>query len=186
MKGVVFTVFLEMVENQFSPEIADNILDALPDESTGAYTSVGNYSHQEMISLIVALGEETSLPVPDLVQAYGRHLFGEFHKMHPAFFDVENAYLFLESVDAHIHKEVKKLYSDTELPRFNTMIHYDGEKPVGIDMEYISARPFAQLAYGLIEGSLKHWGHEATIDMTDKSSSDVTRAEFRVRDVTTG
>ena len=183
MKGVVFTVFLEMVEEQFSPEIADKILDSLPEEFSGAYTSVGNYSHEEMIALIVALGKETKIDVPDLVQAYGRHLFGEFHKMHPAFFAVDNAYSFLESVDQHIHKEVKKLYSDADLPRFETVLIFDGDKPVGIDMEYISARPFAQLAYGLIEGSLSFWGHEATIQMKDKSTAEMTRADFCVRDL---
>ncbi|MGB1318383.1 MAG: heme NO-binding domain-containing protein, partial [Flavobacteriales bacterium] len=91
---------MEMVEEQFSPEIADNILDALPEDCSGAYTAVGNYSHEEMIALIVALCEETGLPANDLVQAYGRHLFGEFLKMFPEFFELGNAYLFLESVDA--------------------------------------------------------------------------------------
>ena len=44
MKGMVFTNFMEMVESQWSLDMADSIIaDA---QVSGAYTSIGNYPHE--------------------------------------------------------------------------------------------------------------------------------------------
>ncbi|MCX7200840.1 MAG: hypothetical protein NTV17_00650 [Burkholderiales bacterium] len=42
MKGMIFTEFLELVERTYSPEMADDLIDASNLPSGGAYTSVGN------------------------------------------------------------------------------------------------------------------------------------------------
>jgi Haem-NO-binding len=55
MKGVVFTEFLEMVEDRFSPEMADRIIEGAELASGGVYTTVGTYDHGEMIQLGVAV-----------------------------------------------------------------------------------------------------------------------------------
>ena len=52
MKGVVFTEFLEMVEDRFSPEMADRIIEGAELASGGVYTTVGTYDHGEMIQLV--------------------------------------------------------------------------------------------------------------------------------------
>jgi hypothetical protein len=48
MKGVVFTEFLEMVEDRFSPDMADRIIEGAGLASGGVYTTVGTYDHREM------------------------------------------------------------------------------------------------------------------------------------------
>ena len=55
MLGIVFSEFTEMVEEVFSAEMVEKILDDCDLESGGAYTSVGSYSHTEIISLVGAL-----------------------------------------------------------------------------------------------------------------------------------
>ncbi len=45
MKGVVFTEFIEMVEDQFSADMVDDIIDDAQPPSGGAYTAVGTYDH---------------------------------------------------------------------------------------------------------------------------------------------
>lgn len=47
MKGIIFTEFLEMVEDRFSPEIADRIIEASDLPSRGVYTAVGTYDHTD-------------------------------------------------------------------------------------------------------------------------------------------
>ena len=47
MKGVVFTEFIEMVEDKFSADIADQIIEEADLPSGGVYTSVGTYDHAE-------------------------------------------------------------------------------------------------------------------------------------------
>ncbi|MBA1333177.1 heme transporter CcmB, partial [Candidatus Endoriftia persephone str. Guaymas] len=43
MKGIVFSKFIEFVEERFSPEMADDIIESSDLPSGGAYTSVGTY-----------------------------------------------------------------------------------------------------------------------------------------------
>ena len=57
MKGMIFTEFLEMVENAYGWEVQENIIDAAALPNDGAYTAVGTYDHQELVSLVVALSK---------------------------------------------------------------------------------------------------------------------------------
>ena len=52
MKGIVFTEFLEMVEQRFSPEIADRLIDESDLPSGGIYTAVGTYEHTEIVTYV--------------------------------------------------------------------------------------------------------------------------------------
>ncbi len=58
MKGIVFTEFLEMVEESFGFELADRIVVDSKLPSGAVYTAVGTYSHGEMLDLIHKLSEE--------------------------------------------------------------------------------------------------------------------------------
>ena len=69
MKGIVFCEFVEMMEAEFSAEMADEIISSTELESGGAYTAVGTYDHNEMLALVTQLSEKTGAPVPDLVEA---------------------------------------------------------------------------------------------------------------------
>jgi len=52
MKGIVFTEFLEMVEETFGLETVDYIIYKSELKSEGIYTSVGTYDFFEMLILI--------------------------------------------------------------------------------------------------------------------------------------
>lgn len=177
MKGIVFSEFIEMVEERFSPAVADRMIEAANVASGGAYTAVGTYPHEEMLALITELSRLTEVPVEQLVHAYGRHLFERFTRLYPGFFEgVTNAFDFLARIENHVHLEVRKLYPDAELPRFDTP-HAD---PRHLVMVYESRRPFAALAHGLIEGCLAHFGEQAEIRMTDLSEPGITRVRFDI------
>lgn len=161
MKGVVFTEFVEMVEETFSPELLDEVFDCVELASGGAYTSVGTYDHNELLQLVGELSRQTNVAVPELVNSFGHYLLKRFVEGFPQFFDgVNNAFEFLESVDNHIHVEVRKLYADAELPRFKVRRVKDDE----LEMVYISERPFADLAQGLIEATAVHFGNEICLE----------------------
>ncbi len=176
MKGIVFSEFIEMVEEKFSPEIVDEIIEASASklDSGGSYTSVGVYDHLELVELVTELSKRTGIAVGDLVSAFGTHLAGRFAEIYPAFFDgVEGTLDFLESVDNHIHVEVLKLYPDAELPQFTTQ--RDGDRLV---MEYRSNRPFAALAKGLIQGSGTYFGEQLTVEEEDLSEGEGNHMRF--------
>jgi hypothetical protein len=175
MKGIVFTEFLEMVEDKFSPEIADRIITETGIESGGAYTSVGTYSHEEMLAMVTRLSEITSISVTDLVTAFGEYLLVRFTQLYPGFFeDVENTFDFLETIENHVHVEVRKLYPDAELPNFAV------ERPDSdtLIMTYQSKRPFAPLAYGLISGTARYFEEDIQMEMSELSDGVGGHARF--------
>jgi len=172
MKGMIFTAFLEMVENKFSLNVADEIIEASDLASGGSYTTVGTYDHHEMIQLVVQLSERTGIPVADLVRTFGEYLFGQLLEMH-AYFLEENSsvFEFLQKVDSYIHVEVRKLYPDAELPAF----HYETPDPDTLMMTYRSSRPFADLAEGLIIGSIAHYGEGIEVKREELPDGNATR-----------
>ena len=178
MKGIVFCEFVEMMEKEFTPEVADEIISGVELESGGAYTAVGTYDHQEMLTLVTSLSEKTGMSVPDLVDAFGRYLFGRFVALYPVFFEnVEGAFDFLERIEEHVHFEVRKLYPDAELPTFDTS-RVDDDTMI---MVYSSTRPFADLARGLIEGCIAHYGEPVSVQMEDLSDDQRTHVRFTLQ-----
>jgi len=165
MKGIVFTEFLEMVEESFGFELADRIVVDSKLPSGGVYTAVGTYSHAEMFDLIHKLSEETQLSPGELQKIYGKHLFSRFSELYGHFFQgMEDAFSFLEGIENYIHVEVRKLYPDAELPSFEIERH----DPDTLHMTYRSERGMADFAHGLIEGCLKHFGENARVDRRDQ------------------
>ena len=154
MKGLLFTEFMEMVETIWSFDMADAILARSKVASGGAYTSIGTYPHSEMTALIEALSIESQTPASDLVRAFGRHLFGRFTVAYPRILTgMDDSFQFLGGIETLIHAEVRKLYPDAELPTFETEF-----SPGRLTLTYFSDHPFAELAQGLIEGCLSHFG----------------------------
>ena len=177
MKGVVFTEFLEMVEDKFSADMVDDIIDDSDLPSEGVYTAVGTYSHKEIIELVSNLSKHTDIAIPDLVRIFGEHLFSRFAALYPVFFPAGTEFFdFLESVETYIHMEVKKLYPDAQLPTFTTT----RENNDTLIMNYQSPHPFATLAEGLLKGCMDHFEVDAQITMTDRSNGAGTAAEFRI------
>lgn len=161
MKGVVFTEFFGMVEAQFSADMVDDLIDATEPASGGAYTAVGTYDHGEIVAMVIELARRSGTPVPDLLHAFGRHLFGRFHALHPVFFEgVTSAFAFLDSIERVIHAEVLKLHPDAELPSFHTEA-LDDERMV---LVYRSPRQMDDLAAGLVAGCAAHFGEGLRVE----------------------
>ena len=177
MKGIVFTEFLEMVEEKFSPDLVDRIVERAELASGGVYTSVGTYDHAEMIRLVSCLSQETGIASPELMRVFGEYLFGRFSVLYPRYFEnINSSFGFLEKIEGYIHVEVRKLYPEAELPTFG----YDASQPGCLRLTYESARPFAPLAEGLIRGCLAHFGEKADIRVEDLSAGAGTAARFVV------
>ena len=175
MKGVVFTEFLEMVEDKFSPQVADRIIEQSVLPSGGSYTAIGTYDHNELLQLVTRLSAESGIAVPDLVRAFGKHLFGRFVQGYPVFFTgITSAFDFLQRVEGFIHVEVRKLYPDAELP--SIQCHLKG--PDELTMIYRSSRPLAHFGEGLIMGCIEHFGDGIAVQVEDLSNGQWNAARF--------
>lgn len=177
MKGIVFTKFLEMVEEEDGYEIVDKILLDVKPDSGGVYTAVGTYPHSEIVSMVISYAKHKQIEVPAALRFFGRYLFNVFYTSYSNFFEPnQTAFDFLESIDNYIHIEVAKLYPDAQLPQFSTERHGSDT----LVMIYSSERKMSDLAYGLIEKTLEHFGEEKTITM-EEIESDGSKMKFTIK-----
>jgi Haem-NO-binding len=174
MKGMVFTEFLEMVEDKFGYAVVDEIISKSDLKSNGSYTSVGTYSSHEMIQLVNNLQINSGIPLNVLYEVFGEYLFGSLSKAYGQMFEgINNSFDMFMSIDQNIHVQVRKLYPDAELPTFDvSLIDEDNLK-----MIYYSERKMGDLAVGLIKGCLSHYKEKATITKRNLSE-DGKNVEF--------
>jgi len=175
MKGIVFTEFLDFVALRYGDDMVDDIVDDCELPSGGAYTSVGTYGHDEMAALGGALAARTQEAIGDLVRGFGEHLAGSFARAYPVFFErSSDLFDFLESVEGHIHVEVRKLYPDAELPSF--IVEERGA--TRMVLLYRSPRRLSRLAEGLIRGSAREFDCEISVAATTPPGGDGTEVRF--------
>lgn len=179
MKGIVFTEFLKMVELCFDAETVETIIVEGNLPSGGAYTSVGTYPHDEMLTLLTCLSARTGLSTDDLMRTYGKQMFGVLHSQIPhedpgAYSDT---FSLLTDIQNKIHAEVFKLYPDADLPRFeHTMLSKDT-----LQLKYLSERGMASFAEGLISGCIAHFGETITVERTDLGQASGHEAIFTLK-----
>ena len=162
MKGIVFTEFLDLVEDKFGLEMVDTIIENSNLESNGVYTSVGTYSFSEMLQLLTNLSTNTGISTDDLLLVYAEHFFSVLAKSYP---DLIESYTdpieMLASIEGHIHVEVRKIYPDAELPSFEVL-----EKTKNsIVMIYKSSRAMHHFGLGLMNKTFEHFNSSATIEL---------------------
>ncbi len=177
MKGIIFTEFIELVEQTFSIDTAEEMIEQSNLPSGGAYTSVGTYSHEELLALIGNLSRLTGIPVPDLVMTFGEYLFRRFSEMYPMMFrEITDPLNLLSIVEGHIHVEVKKLYPDAKLPSVVAVRKTDKS----MELQYQSERPLAIVAEALIRGCFKFFGKELRLERIDEAGRNGCAALFRI------
>lgn len=175
MKGIVFTEFLDLVEDAYGLEVKHRIIAASKLPNDGAYTSVGNYDFHELVTLAGHLSAATGTPLRDLLVAFGERIFQRFVRDYGQFFvNAKSCFAFLSHIEDYIHVEVRKLYPDAELPTFK----YPAAGGNQLMLEYRSPRPFAPFAEGLIRATIKHFGENITLKVEDLSGGAGTAARF--------
>lgn len=160
MKGTIFVELIKMAEEAFGEDTVDVVLDKADLENNGAFTAVGNYPCSELVKIVVAFSDHSGLSSEMLQRKFGHWMMTYFADNFPDFFaDKTSAFAMLESVDQEIHVEVKKLYPDAELPRFDTQ----RVGPDHLKMIYSSPRPLEYFCHGLIEACLDRFGETGDI-----------------------
>ena len=174
MKGIVFTEFLDLVEDKFGLEMVDHIITKSDLESQGIYTSIGTYSFSEMLQLLTHLSTKTNLPIDKLLLVYGEHFFGVIEKSYPGLLATYRDPIdMISSIENHIHVEVRKIYPDAELPTF-TVIEKTENKLI---MDYTSSRAMHHFGLGLMNKTFAHFDTTATI-LLEKIKPDGTEVRF--------
>ena len=176
MKGIVFKKFLGLMEEEFGEEICETVIFESNAQTKGAYSSVGTYDHNELIELVSRLSTKVNMPVPVLVRTFGKYLIPAFYKLYPSFFEGNTLFEFLMSIDGTIHTEVLKLNPDAELPSIKC--HYLNEDTLIV--QYISKRPFGDLAEGLLLGAIDHFKENVELTQDENSKSNSNNKVFYI------
>ncbi len=176
MKGIVFTEFLELVENKFGLAVVDKIIEQSSLKSGGIYTAVGTYDFSEMLSLLKHLSDHTKISIDDLLLTYAEHFFKVLADSYPGLIDkYEDPIELLASIENHIHVEVQKIYPDAELPTFEVL-----EKTSNtLIMIYKSSRAMYNFGLGLMNKTFEHYDCTATI-LVEKLKEDGTEVKFSI------
>lgn len=177
MKGIVFTEFLDLVEDKFGLKMVDDIINSSDLPSGGAYTAVGTYDFGEMHQLITHLSANTKIPVNDLLLIYGEHFFSVIEKSYPAMLQqYDDPIEMLASIENHIHVEVRKIYHDAELPTFEVL-----EKTAdSLKMIYKSSRSMHSFGLGLMKSTFRYFEKDCKIEC-EPLKDDGTEVEFSIK-----
>lgn len=109
MKGIVFTEFLDLVEDKFGIEMVDKIIEQSKLDSDGVYTAIGTYKFSEMLQLLDNLSKNTGISTDDLLLVYAEHFFTVLKESYPGLLATyKDPIEMLSSIEDHIHVEVKK------------------------------------------------------------------------------
>jgi len=176
MKGIVFTEFLDLVEDKFGLEMVDDIINSSQLESGGIYTSVGTYKFSEMLQLLQHLSKNTNLPIDDLLLIYGEYFFCVLEDSYPGLLATyKDPIEMLSSIENHIHVEVRKIYPDADLPTFLV----ESKTKNSLVMIYKSSRAMHHFGLGLMNKTFEYFNDTASI-ILEKIKKDGTEVKFTI------
>ncbi|ALJ06473.1 heme transporter CcmB [Pseudalgibacter alginicilyticus] len=176
MKGIVFTEFLDLVEEKFGLEMVDKIINDSNLDSGGVYTSVGTYKFSEMLQLLQHLSENTDISIDNLLLVYAEHFFSVLEKSYPGLLaSYSDPIEMLSSIENHIHIEVRKIYPDAELPTFEVV----EKSKNSLTLIYKSSRAMHHFGLGLMNKTFEHFNAKATI-LLEKLKEDGTEVRFTI------
>jgi hypothetical protein len=174
MKGIIFTEFLDLVEDKFGLEMADKIITASNLESEGVYTAIGTYSFSEMLQLLQHLSANTGISIDQLLLVYAEHFFSVIETSYPGLLATyKDPIEMISSIENHIHIEVRKIYPDAELPTFIV----EEKKEDSLILTYKSSRAMHHFGLGLMNKTFEHFNSKASI-VLEKIKEDGTEVKF--------
>jgi len=179
MKGIIFRSFETFVSERFGDGIVDQVWEQPALSTGGAFTTIGNYPHSDLITLVAMVSEKSGLAASALIRDFGEALFGTLGTVHSDLVaQFKTPIALLSVIETVIHRDVRKIYNNTELPRFD-VIDQKGDEFLCLD--YSSARPFADLAEGLILGCLSHYNvKDSSYVERDDIKPDGTHSRFKI------
>lgn len=164
MKGIVFTTFNDMVEEQVGINCWEEILESIKPEPRSVYTSVVDFPDNELFAMITKLSTITGQSIPELIKIFGQYLFHVLAMKYSVFIKSEPDFIsFLKSIEDVIHKEVEKLYTAANLPT----LQWEQNRPNSLTLYYRSPRKLCHLADGLIRGAAEQY--EVSIEIAHEA-----------------
>ncbi|MEP2734870.1 MAG: heme NO-binding domain-containing protein [Erythrobacter sp.] len=175
MKGIIYAELVGFLDKQGGPSFTEQVLAEANLPHGGAFSRISRYPWEQAVQVVTAASKITGADANALCEAFGKFLFERFTVLYT---EIVNRYPSAEEmlmhVESHIHEEVRVLYPDAQPPQVSSR-----QLDEGFVVEYVSHRPFAHIAYGLVQGCMAHFGDERVITWLDQDPSGKT-AQFRI------
>ncbi|HEX2026984.1 MAG TPA: heme NO-binding domain-containing protein [Nitriliruptorales bacterium] len=162
MKGVIFNLLEEVVEEEYGPDTWDGLLQGAGLD--GAYSALGTYPDEELFRLIGAASSVTGQEPDEIVRWFGRQSLPKLARRYPEFLAPHRTTrAFLLTLNEVIHPEVRKLLPGAEVPTFA----FDASQEDILAIDYRSSRRLCALAEGFIQGAATCYGEEVSIAQSE-------------------
>lgn len=150
MKGIIFTLFQDMVEETVGLDVWEQLISSTDLSNDGIYVAGLNYPDADIVVLLKELSAISNKDLPTLLEAFGSYILPHLvHSLPPTLFNYTELWSFLRDIDSVIHTEVKKLSPDALTPDIIVI----AEAANMMDVAYQSPRQLCFLAIGLIKQS---------------------------------
>lgn len=186
MKGIIFTEFLDLVEERFGLEMVDKIICQSKLDSQGIYTSIGTYSFYEFLQLLHNLSKNKSISLVNLLRVFAAQIFSAMDSIYPDMLTSYNDSIeMIAAMNQHIEKifttvnaspeELLKAKSFSPLPQFTVK-----EKAKNsLIIHYKSERGMQHFWLGLMHEMFQHFNETATI-VLEKVKKDGSEVKFTI------
>ena len=175
MKGIIYSELVSFLDVKGGPCFTEQVLDQAQLPHGGAFSRVSRYPWEQAVQVVTSASKISGLDANDLCEEFGKFLFDRFTILYTEIISrYPTAEGMLGHVESHIHEEVKTLYPEAVPPKVASW--KEGE---GYVVEYQSHRPFAHIAYGLVQGCMKHFGDTRKVEWVNPDPSGTT-AHFRI------
>jgi hypothetical protein len=169
MKGVIFNVVEEVIEDLFDADTWDALLDEA--DVDGAYTALGDYADTELLAIVAAACKATGMSAEEVLRTVGHHALPKLASRVPdSLTDAPDAFSFIRNVNDIIHPEVLKIYPDSIPPAFVFEEHTEG-----LVVQYRSARNLPALAEGLLSGVSLLFDEDISVTPIEPGENDEPR-----------
>lgn len=178
MKGALFVHMIEFTQRELGETAVEREIARLNLGSGGAYTTIGMYPFGEFEQLHHAFADAMRIDGAAFSRRVGRYVLPLLVEGRGVGLDT-HPFDFLEQVHGVIHRDVRKLYSDSNPPDVQVVAR-DGEQR--LVLRYASKRPMAAFCRGMLEATLQTFGCAGLyrIDRIDAEPRDEYFAEFAV------
>ena len=176
MKGIIYSELVGFLDVKGGPSFTEQVLAGAHLPHGGAFSRVSRYPWEQAVQVVTSASNISGADANDLCEEFGKFLFDRFTVLYTEIVErYPTAEGMLAHVEDHIHEEVRVLYPDAEPPQVSSWKDDDG-----FVVEYSSHRPFAHIAFGLVQGCMKHFGDPRSINWINRDPSGKT-AYFRIQ-----
>ena len=175
MKGIIYAELVGFLDVKGGPSFTEQVIAEAELPHGGAFSRISQYPWEQAVQVVTSASKISGLDANGLCEEFFFFIFYGFTVIYT---EIVNRYPtaegMLDHIEDHIHHEVRVLYPDAVPPSVTS--RKDGDSYI---VEYASHRPFAHIAYGLVQGCMKHFGDTRSIHWVDRDPTGQT-AFFRI------